>query len=293
MLSGVGPKEQLEHHNIQVVHYLPGVGENFQDHCMTPLTVRLRDGANDRPLLLSNPTAVAAAREQFITDGSGPLTSLYNHVTMGFVKNPSLASTAEFHSLPAETREHSQRLTIPAWEFVSHTPTFSAAEDVTKPYLTVIAIGMIPQSKGTVTLRSANPVAAPVANPAFLEHPFDRRNMIEAVRHLMGILEQTSLAGDIVAPLHMPRSASDDDISEYLKEFASTAWHMSGSIKMGKDEDEMACVDSCFRVRGVKGLRVADVSVTPFLPNCHTVSVAYLVGNLAAEKIIGEYGLNS
>jgi choline dehydrogenase-like flavoprotein len=61
---------------------------------------------------------------------------------------------------------------------------------------------------------------------------------------------------------------------------------------MGREEDEMACVDSSFRLFGVEGLRVADLSTLPFLFNCHPVAVAYQVGEAAAEKIIGEYELD-
>lgn len=61
---------------------------------------------------------------------------------------------------------------------------------------------------------------------------------------------------------------------------------------MGKDDDEEACVRSDFKVRGLQSLRVVDLSVLPFLLNCHPVSVAYLVGEIAAEKIASEYGLD-
>lgn len=67
---------------------------------------------------------------------------------------------------------------------------------------------------------------------------------------------------------------------------------MSCTVKMGAADDEMTCVDSSFRVKGVEGLRVADMSVTPFLPSAHTVSVAYLVGETAWEKLEKEYELD-
>ncbi|XMA11131.1 hypothetical protein WAI453_003922 [Rhynchosporium graminicola] len=70
-----------------------------------------------------------------------------------------------------------------------------------------------------------------------------------------------------------------------------SSWHMCSTTRMGKKGDEGAVVDTDFRVRGVQNLRVADLSVLPLLPNNHTQSTAYLVGETAAEKIIAEYGL--
>lgn len=67
----------------------------------------------------------------------------------------------------------------------------------------------------------------------------------------------------------------------------------SCTAKMGKDGDEHACIDANFRVRGIRNLRIADMSVTPFLPSAHPVATAYLIGQTAAEKLIAEYGLNA
>lgn len=89
-----------------------------------------------------------------------------------------------------------------------------------------------------------------------------------------------------------PKSMSDEDIMEYARETTATTWHMSCTAKMGKPDDEMAVVDTHFRVKGLVGLRVADMSVTPFLPNCHTMAVAYQIGEMAAERLVAEYDLN-
>lgn len=101
-----------------------------------------------------------------------------------------------------------------------------------------------------------------------------------------------SLAKDTVSTLMAPKSMSDEDIMEYARETTATTWHMSCTAKMGKPNDELAVVDTHFRVKGLVGLRVADMSVTPFLPNCHIMAVAYQIGEMAAERLISEYDLN-
>jgi len=125
----------------------------------------------------------------------------------------------------------------------------------------------------------------------FLSHPFDRRVIIEAMRKLMDYLEAPVFKKDTVKMIGCPISRSEEDIWEHCSGNLFSSWHMCSTVRMGKDGDSGACVDTNFRVRGVKNLRVVDLSVLPLLPNNHTQSTAYLVGETAAEKIIAEYGL--
>ena len=95
------------------------------------------------------------------------------------------------------------------------------------------------------------------------------------------------MAANIDFAVDVPASDSDDDVLDYWSKNATSTWHPSCTVKMGNDEE--ACVGSDFRLRGLQGMRVVDLSVLPFLLNCHPVSIAYLVGEIAAEKIASDH----
>jgi choline dehydrogenase-like flavoprotein len=122
MLSGIGPRDELIKHGISTIVDLPGVGQNLQDHPHFPMIVQLKDGANDRPAWME-PTAMEAAREYFLQDGTGPLSVLYNTAVVGFFKgSKELMASEEFANLPDDVRDHIDRPTVPTWEYASMTP---------------------------------------------------------------------------------------------------------------------------------------------------------------------------
>jgi choline dehydrogenase-like flavoprotein len=292
LLSGIGPQDELAKHNIAPIVDLPGVGQNLQDHPNLHMIVQMKDGWNDRPAW-TEATAMQAAREQFQKDGSGPLSILYNTAVVGFFRGTEdLMNSQEFTNLPTAVQDHINHPTVPTWEHASMIATASAAADPTKCYLNHIIFGMVPQSRGTVTLTSANPSDPPLCNPNFYSHPFDRKNLIDAARQSYALLTSPAIARDTLAPLQVPKSMSEKDIWAYAQEFTGSTFHMSCTAKMGKADDEMAVVTTDFKVKGVEGLRIVDMSVAPFLLNCHPVSTAYFIGETAAEKMIEEYRLD-
>ena len=106
------------------------------------------------------------------------------------------------------------------------------------------------------------------------------------------ITTSTAIAPYIVRNIHGPESLSDENIDALAKDNASTVWHAAGTCKMGRKDDKEAVVDKTFRVRGVKGLRVVDMSVAPVSTNNHTQATAYLIGQMASERLIKEYKLD-
>jgi choline dehydrogenase-like flavoprotein len=111
------------------------------------------------------------------------------------------------------------------------------------------------------------------------------------VRAALKIAEHPVYTKDTVAPITVPKSSSDEDLLEYWKGTIGSAWHMTGTAKMGKAQDPDAVVDSQFRVLGVDGLRIADMSILPVLPSGHTQVPAYLTGATCAEILISQYEL--
>ncbi|KKY20450.1 putative glucose-methanol-choline oxidoreductase [Diplodia seriata] len=290
LLSGVGPAAELSKHSIPQLHELPGVGQNLQDHAFVALVKQFEAGLSGRPQLFNDETALAAASKQFATDQSGPLSMYYNTLLMGWQQVPEVHASSEFAALPGAVQEHLRKPTVPTFEHIALCPAIHPAADPNGEFLSILAMQMVPQSKGTVTLASADPRAPPRCDPKLFSHPFDRRNMIEAVRRSWRVMEAEPLARHVVADTALPRDKSDEEVWKYIQSCCGTTWHMTGTVKMGPVEDDETCVDTAFRVKGLQGLRVVDNSVPPFVLNCHVVSVAYLVGETAAEKMIAEYG---
>jgi len=146
------------------------------------------------------------------------------------------------------------------------------------------------QSRGSVTLKSADPKDPPVIDLQYLSHPYDRRAMVESLRKAFDFAETSLLsAGELV---NGPRSLSGEDLLEFAKDNIQPVFHALGTVKMGRVGEKDTCVDSNLRVSGVENLRVVDLSVCPVLPCNHTQSTAYLIGMTAAEKMIEEYHLD-
>lgn len=268
MLSGIGPTDELEKHDIAVLHDLPMVGKNLQDHCFSPAGIIMKKDPSLQP---------------------GPPSQ--SPTPMGWFKLPNVTSSSEFLSLPKRIQEHMHKPTVPAVELATHTPSaFLGLEpDSETAFFGAICLIMNPQSLGTVTLRSSNPSDAPIIDPKFLTHPFDRRILIEGVRETMRIMSAPVYASRTLQRLG-PKDDSDDGIWEHIKGNLRSSWHMSCTAAMGRNAEE-AVVDSAFKVFGLDALRIVDMSVSPFVINAHIQSVAYIVGEIAAEVLAQEYGL--
>lgn len=211
LLSGIGKKAELEAHGIEVVHELPGVGKNLQDHVLAPMTVQVEGALSDRHAFENDPEGVIRAREVWLKDGSGPLSHYHGSLLVGFLKLPVLQESEEFKALDAETREYLSRPTVPLFEMVVGTPSILPAA-VGKPYLSWIALLLNAQSRGEVTLRSADPIDAPLINPKYLEHPYDRKALLESIRETMRFQQHSALGEYFQGYIHGPKSTTDNDI---------------------------------------------------------------------------------
>lgn len=293
MLSGIGDESELAVHGIQSCHHLPGVGKNLQDHPFTLLSWQHKDPTKDgRVAVLNDPTALEQAQGQFTKDGSGPLSMIYSSLTMGWFKDDALFDSDEFKQLPPDVQKHLKQPTVPLFEMAGGMPHVLPGVDPSQSYITGAAFTSCPQSRGSVRLKSSDPNDAPLADPALFSNPFDKLVFITALRNLMEMMESPGLAKDILHQHLGPASKSDEDIWAWAEATCGTAWHMSCTVKMGLADDDMSCVDTSFRLKGLKGLRCADMSVTPFLPSPHPVAMAYMIGETAAEKMIEEYKLD-
>ncbi|KAF2688261.1 GMC oxidoreductase [Lentithecium fluviatile CBS 122367] len=293
LLNGIGPAKELEALNIPIIKDLPGVGKHLHDHVMTFLIVEVDGSNNDRYAFESNEELVTEAQAMYKKDQSGTFALHHGALWGGFLKLPGLEQYEEFQALDQQTQEFLSRETVPAYEFIGNCLLLPGLEvQKGNSYISAIAFLMNAQSEGSVTLRSSDPQDKPVVDVAFLTHPYDRRAHREGIRATWTkLFENPVIKKDIKKKLLGPESLSDEDIDAFMKDAATTVWHANGSVKMGKKADDQACVDSRFRVYGVEGLRVADLSVCPLTPNNHTQATAYLVGQKAAERLVEEYRL--
>jgi choline dehydrogenase-like flavoprotein len=295
LLNGIGPKAELEALGIEVKKDLPGVGKHLQDHVLTFISVEVDGDINDRWTFESNPELMAKAQEDWDKDCSGALGLQQSVMWGGFLKLPGLENKPEFQQLPRSQQEFLSRDAVPTYEFINGALLWPPGTqlDEGSTYMTFLAFLMNPQSEGSVTLKSKDMNDKPVIKLNYLTHPYDAMVFREAIRETWNkLVLNPVIAPSIRKTLCGPASTSDADIDAFAKDNASTVWHANGTVKMGKEGVDGACVDSSGRVFGVQGLRVADVSVCPHTTNNHTQATAYLVGQKMGEKLIKEYGLD-
>jgi choline dehydrogenase len=270
MLSGVGPREELEKHDITVHHELPGVGRNLQDHpdalvvhkCIT------KDSMNLSPAWL--PQAVKAVWD-WLFKRQGPLTSNAAEAG-GFIKSRPEESIPDLqlHLTAARLDNHGLNT------FFSMGYGYSGHVCILRP-----------KSRGTVTLQSANPSDHALIDPNFLAEPEDMEGMVRGVKQVRKIMAQDALKPYRGEEL-FPGSAvqSDDEIRAFLREKCDNIYHPVGTCKMGNDD--MAVVDSQLRVHGLENLRVVDASIMPTLIGGNTNAPTVMIAEKAADMILGE-----
>lgn len=294
MHSGIGPAAELTKFNIPVIHDLPAIGQGLKDHPFVPLLITRNPETNDRNAFYQNPEAMATAMTQWEQDGTGPWARHGCQLGIGWFKSDRITSSEEFKALPADVQDFLNRETIPHYEIATGYPLHLQVPHMFQDYsyLCLGAFLMNQQSRGEVRLQSSNPDVPLLFDPRFLDHPYDRRACIEMYRHMLEATEHPAFAKDTVARVIAPASKSDEDILQFWRDNLGSSWHMTGTVKMGKEGDKDAAVDSTFRVFGIQNLRVADMSVVPVMTNNHTQATAYVTGATCGEVLVKEYGLD-
>ena len=270
MLSGIGPAAHLATVGVDVVHDLPGVGQNLNDHFGIDIVAELKgheslDKYNKAHWMLW-------AGLQYALFNSGPVTS--NVVEGG----------AFFHS----NRKSSDAVPDLQFHFLC-----GAGAEAGVPSVPVGASGITlnsytvrPKSRGSVTLRSANPADRPLVDPNFLAEPDDLRVSVEGVRISRDIFSQSSLA-KYIKTIRFPddRVKTKADFEAYARQYGRTSYHPTCTCKMGTDE--MAVVDPDLRVRGIDALRVCDSSIMPSLVGSNTNAPTIMIGEKASDLVRG------
>ena len=275
MLSGIGPGDELRQHGIQVIHELPGVGRNLQDHvdcvlayaCTKPITL-YRDLRADR--------LIRSVAEGMLF-GRGVATT-FPYEAGAFLKTRPdlLVPDVQVHFMPALESAAKLHFSKPFRKPpLEETHGFS------------MRVGPVnPESRGWIGLRSADPARAPLIQPNYLQDGADCRTTIAGIRMVRDVVAQPAFAayrGRELAPGDAVQS--DAELTAWLRANAMTTFHPVGTCRMGNDK--MAVVDGRLAVRGITGLRVADASVMPIIISGNTNAPAIMIGEKAAEFILG------
>ncbi|KAI0882886.1 GMC oxidoreductase [Annulohypoxylon maeteangense] len=292
MHSGIGPASQLTEYKIPITHANEAVGQNMRDHLCVPIVHSRKEPGSSSASFYGSTQAMDAAMEQWKKDGTGPWAIHGSQAGIGFFKMANIAETKEFQDLPAEEQRFILLDTVPHYEVVTHFPAHWF--DPTLPTLNyhgIVTWYFNAQSRGEITLQSSDPDVPLKFDSKFLTAPFDRRVAIESLRAVLRFTEHESYAKNTVAMLSGPKSDSDEDIMEHWSQKVISSLHMTGTARMGKPGDSNVVVDNNFRVIGIEGLCVADLSAVPVLPSAHVQAAAYVTGITCAEKLVKEFGL--
>jgi choline dehydrogenase len=274
MLSGVGPADELARHHIPMVHELPGVGQNLQDHldvlvvhkCVKPVSL----GISFRTLLAQSWHLLT-----YLVQRKGPLTTNAAEGG-GFIKSDASQAIPDlqYHFTPATLDDHGRNLSRAAFTLFGHGYALHVCD-------------LRPKSRGHIGLKSSDPRDPARIEPNYLSHPDDMATLekgVKAARTLLAAKAFDPYRGEELFPGQQVQS--DEEIRDFIRRKAGTIYHPVGTCKMGIDA--MAVVDARLKVHGMQGLRVVDASIMPTLVGGNTNAPTVMIAEKAADMILRE-----
>ena len=266
LLSGIGPADHLRQVGVKVVHDLPGVGTNLQDHLdIYAVAECTGDHTYDNYAKLHR---TVWAGIQYLLFRRGPVAStLFETGGFWFADRSARQPDIQFHLGLGSGIE-------------------AGVEKLKNPGLTLNSAFLQPRSRGTVRLQSGDPAAAPLIDPNYWADPYDRRMSLQGLRMAREILQQPALRPFLQAVRSPgPEVVSDEQLAEYAFRTCKTDHHPSGACAMGTGT--LAVVDPDLRVHGLDGLRVCDSSIMPRVPSSNTNAPTIMVGEKASDLVLG------
>ena len=269
-LSGVGRAEDIEPHGIDMVHELPGVGQNLQDHLDFTLAYKSRDRDN---FGISLPGSVSLLKHINNWRKSG----------QGMIATP-FAEGAAF----LKTESHLERADIQLHFVISIVDDHARKLHMGHGFSCHVCV-LRPKSRGSVGLTSGDPMAPPRIDPQFLSDPEDLAVLMKGARKTRQLMQTAPLAGYIHKELFIKEEPDDAALEQHIRARSDTIYHPVGTCKMG--QDDLAVVDPELKVRGLAGLRVVDASVMPRLVGGNTNAPTIMIAEKAANLIRGHAAL--
>ena len=268
MLSGIGEPAELAKHGIAPVHALPGVGANLQDHVDACVLTKSRDHGG-LSITLGGIARMTKAIWRYWRRDSGLLRASATEVGAFLCSSPEhKIPDVQYHAIPALFDDSGRDLSLLAQVGYS-----------------MHVYVLRPKSRGSVSLASNDPRAAPVIDQRLLDHPDDIKSLVDGIRLARRWLAAPALARyrkEELAP--GPACVSDDEILQACRNRLGNGFHPVGTCKMGSDD--MAVVDAELRVHGIAGLRVVDASIMPTLVSGNTNAPTIMIAEKAADMIL-------
>lgn len=266
--SGIGPRDLLEQLGAGVVHELPGVGGNLQDHLQLRMIYKV-DGVPTLNQIAGSLWGKLGMGLRYLASRSGPLSMAPSQLGAFARSDPQQPS--------ANLEYHVQPLSLDRFGEPLH--AFSA--------FTASVCDLRPHSRGTVRIRSLDPGEAPSIQPNYLSDPRDLKVAADAIRLTRRIAAAPALAA--FRPQEYkpgPEYRSEEDLQRAAAEIGTTIFHPAGTCRMG--QGPQAVVDAQLRVHGIPGLRIADASIMPSLTSGNTCSPVLVIAEKAAQMILAE-----
>jgi choline dehydrogenase-like flavoprotein len=266
LLSGIGPPDELACYGIGVVHALPGVGQNLQDHVDFTLLYR----AHSPHLFGFTPRGLArlpSEIKRWKRERKGLLTTNFAEAG-GFIKtDPALPRPdIQLHFVVGLVDDHARRRHF-ATGYSLHTCVLR------------------PRSRGTVGLHDADPTSPPRIDPRFLSEVGDLETLLSGVKLARRIMEAPPFRALAPTELYAVDAGDDDRLRDAIRARADTVYHPVGTCRMGAADDPLAVVDPSLKVRGLEGLYVADASVMPTLVGGNTNAPTIMIAEKAADMM--------
>ena len=268
LLSGIGPEGELKAIGIETVADIPGVGRNLQDHVDVYVVSELNgDFSYDH---VAKPHHTLWAGLQYILFRKGPVASnLAEAGGFWYADEAAEYPDIQFHFMLGSGLEQD-------------------LERLKNDGVTLNTAFLRPRSRGTVRLKSSDPLAAPLIDPNYWADPYDKEMSIRGFRLGRKIMAQDAFKPYVKGEaLPGPYVETDEEIAEYAGKHAKTDYHPIGTCAMGPDDSRDAVVDLQLRVRGVEGLRVCDSSAMPLLVSANTNAATIMLAERAADIIRG------
>jgi choline dehydrogenase len=265
-LSGIGPADLLAENGVEVVHDLPGVGENLQDHIGARVIYRCRN-ANTVNEIYHSVVRQAFTGLEYLLAGRGALMMGAAPIGLFARTRPELDSPDVQYQFLAGSAEK----------------TGEGMHDF--PGCTIVAIPCRPESRGWLRIRSPDPAAPPAIQPNYLATQADRDTVVAGLRISRRVFQSPAMR-KLVTEEYLPgaKAETDDDLLEHVRNTAGTTFHPTSTCMMG--QHRTAVVDTELKVYGMTGLRVIDGSVMPTVVSGNTNATCIMIAEKGADMIL-------
>ena len=323
-LSGIGGRDLMRTHGLEVHIDNPNVGENLQDHIFCGVSFQVKEHLQTMDdLFRKEASAIQAAMTAYQTNKSGPLASVgiasYAYLPVmdflsGSGRDDMMKLLEKFAPEPMEKRNYPSHqyyqiaksilsdphessaafLNVPTQTNITIDPDSDDKDPLPGKHVSIGAVLCQPLSRGSVHITSADPSKHPIIDPKYLSHPLDLEILARHIRYI-DTIATTQPFQSLLEPLGRrrgPKSMDLDSVKGYVQRTGISMWHPTSTCSM-LPREKGGVVDDRLVVYGTANLRIVDASIMPLIPRANIQSSVYAVAERAADIIKGDYGLKS